>query len=734
MLEMFTNPTNASWRVLRAGVWVFFLSTVLAWANWANAQLTTVADNPLEGPTRLSVTQQLQLDHLLEDLGDARLTPERRRNAAIILIDDGWPQATRALGQLLAFEDDATVRAIAQALVMAVTPPPEILASRLLERLNHADVLFRQDLAQALARYPSERVLDALVTLASDPQRPIDHRLGAIQALGSHRTRQAAAALLSLAKTAQPNIPPAAFEALAQLTGLGHLGQNLQEWDRWWDQVDALPEERWLAELMRNISAYSATQADQIAVLTQRIIDKNDQLYDSTDETNRPAILKQMLTDPLTPVRLQAISLIERRILNAQPVSDDVREAMLQLLTDPSPDVCAAVTRQFDRLGDPPVGLVVQLLLEKSENDPKVLAAQLTLLAHHPQPEAIAPALDLLWRFHPAVSGAAARFVSAALDAELLLDSQTDSAHAAASYQLTQQAIPASDMVHLIGQIGREEDHPLIAEYLQHELATVRLAAVRAFSVTDWSTAPLLEHLDDEVVAGTIMQTLGARAADAQSLLGLLSMEPESPQAAPVWRDAQGAIASRLSLDDLILVDEYLAGQPELLETHEAILKAAAGLTHNIETDATEDPRRTEALFRLGTFYQATRQPAMAEDIYNRLQPRSLTPANARRLAVAHMTKMLHTKQFETARQIAAALLGADPNHSADDIAIIWLALAEQALLEADTRGASLLVLQSQELFESRLDEINRLRLAQLLRNVESLSSVGAEDPDVSDP
>ncbi|MHC4994215.1 MAG: HEAT repeat domain-containing protein, partial [Planctomycetota bacterium] len=215
-------------RAQRYAVALFLIFNVVAWANWANAQNTQP-----DPPTRLTTTQQLQLEHLLEDLADNRLTLERRRNATIILIDDAWPQATRALRNLLTSADDETVRAIAQALTMAVTPPPELLAPQLLERLNSPDDLLRQDLAQALARYPSQVVLDPLVTLAADPQKPIDHRLGAIKTLGSHRTRQSADALLGLAQTAQPNIPPAAFEALAQLTGMGHLGQNLQEWNRW---------------------------------------------------------------------------------------------------------------------------------------------------------------------------------------------------------------------------------------------------------------------------------------------------------------------------------------------------------------------------------------------------------------------------------------------------------------------------------------------------------------------
>jgi hypothetical protein len=717
-----TNPLQAPSRARRSGALIFLAFTLVAWANWANAQGNTnsgVTPGANPGFTRLTTTQQLQLDHLLQDLADSRLTLERRRNATIILIDDAWPQATRALRNLLGAADDNTVRAIAQALTMAVTPPPETLAPPLLERLDSPDTLLRHDIAQALARYPSETVLDALVTLAADPQKTIDHRLGAIQTLGSHRTRQAAEALLGLAQTAQPNIPPAAFEALAQLTGLGHLGQNLQEWNRWWRQVEPLSEERWLAELMRNITAHNAAQADQIQVLTQRIIDKNDQLYDSTDETNRPAILKQMLTDSLTPVRLQAISLIERRILNAQPVSEDVHQTMLQLLTDPSPDVRAAATRQFDRLENPPIGLIVQLLLDESENDPKVLAAQLALLAHQPQPEAVTPALDLIWRPHPAVRGAAARFLSAALDAQLLLDSQTDGAHTGAQYQLSQYDPPDTDMLHLIGQIGREEDRPLVAQYLQHNLPSVRLSAVRAFAANDWPTDALLPLLSDEALAPAIIDTLGARADDAESLITLLGASTQPPQTQPAWRDAQGAIASRLPIDDLIRADEHLAAQPDSLDTHETILKAAAALTHNTETDdPLAEPRRTEALFRLGELYQRSNQPAKAEDIYARLQPRTLTPENARRLAVAHMALLLQTKQFEPARQIAAALLKADPEQPADDIAKPWLALAEQAYEQDQRREATILAQESHRLFQSRLDNLNTVRLSQLLRNL----------------
>lgn len=664
---------------------------------------------------RLEPDQLRELEHLLDDLRDANLDLDRRQRAALILLDHDWPAAVASMKQTLLHARDPLVqRAIARAVGRADQPDPQLIEP-LMKLLGSEDAELRRDVAGGLSRFDDPELTGKLIDIAGAGRQPVTMRLGAIEALAQQRQPQVVAALIKLTSSGSQTLRDAAFDALAKLTGLTDLGKDPAAWQRWWVRNGKLPTQRWLTMLMQNLSAQSADLNRRLAKRTERLTQTYNNLYDATDEKGRGAILQQMLADELIELRLLALSLIERRVLNAQTIPDEVRVAMRRRLTDRDPAVRAKSATLLENVADTEAATrVIDLLL--GENDPKVQSAYLALLARLPQREAVNPALLLLQR--PDVRAAAATFLVAAAEQKLLTESQVDSALAVAREQLVGEA-PEPAVIRLVGKLGGEPDQPRLVQLLNHEDAQVRLAAVNAFEDPRWPIDPMLERLGDTTLKPAIIQLIERRGSRASTLIALLGAEPEDADLLVKWTAAVAAVAGRLTAEDLVKVDTLLAAQSARAVLEEQILKAASnnvaaeGETPAANPDA--EARRDEASLRLAALYLRTDQPAKAKPIYERLTARNgLSPDNHRRLLIGQLELLLAQKQFDEAAAYTTKQLAPGSVLTADALAEPWLVAADKALTDRNTADARSLTAHAARLLSAKLSTPLAARLSTL--------------------
>ncbi|QNN22596.1 HEAT repeat domain-containing protein [Planctomycetales bacterium ZRK34] len=668
---------------------------------------------------RLDPAQQRELEHLLDDLRDANLDLDRRQRAALILLDHGWPAAIASMKQTLGHARDPLVqRAIARAVNRADQPDPQLIEP-LMKLLNAEDPDLRRDVAGGLSRFNDPNLTRQLIDLASDDTESSTRRLGAIEALAQQRQPKVVAALVRLTTTGSQPLRDAAFEALAKLTGLTDLGKDPAAWQRWWVRNGKLPTPRWLAMLMQNLSAQSADLNRRLAKRTERLTQTYNNLYDATDEKGRGAILQQMLADELIELRLLALSLIERRVLNAQTIPDEVRVGMRKRLTDRDPAVRAKSATLLENVADTEAAtLVIDLLL--GESDPKAQSAYLALLARLPQREAVNPALLLLQRDD--VRAAAATFLLAAVEKKLLTESQVDSALAVAREQMLSEA-PEPAVIKLIGKIGDKSDQKRLVQLLTHEDPQVRLAAVNAFEDPHWPIDPMLERLNDPTLKPAIIQLIERRGSQGSTLIALLGAEPEDADLLAKWTAAAAAVAGRLTAEDLIKVDTVLSDQPERVALEEQILKAAAN--HVATSNGAGEPapastpaadaRRDEASLRLATLYLRTDQPAKAKPIYEKLTARNgLSADHQRRLLLGQLELLLAQKQFDDAAAYTTKQLAPGSVLTADALAAPWLDAADKALAARNAADARTLTQHAARLLAGKLSAPLAARLTKL--------------------
>ncbi|MFA7237192.1 MAG: HEAT repeat domain-containing protein [Phycisphaeraceae bacterium] len=565
------------------------------------------AERPDTG--RLTAEQQRDMDLLLGVLGDGKIDLAKRRAAAVNLLTRGWPAAMVALGGQLADASDPTgQRAVASALGAAEVTPPDALAEPLLALIGADNDALRRDVAAALGRYEDGPVLTRLIAWANDSDKPANVRLGAIAVLAEHRQPISAQTLVGLTEPKQDGlIRNAAFDALQELTGDTEIGRDAAGWHQWWEAHRQLPRDRWLARMVRSLSEQKRQLAADQATLTARLADALGQLYVATAEADRPALLMKMLDDPITAVRLEALALVERNLLNAQSPPQPVRDKLRTRLDDDSPTVRASAAALLRDIDDDPAADQVAGRLS-AETDPAARNAYLSLLARKPRPAAIDPALVLLGRSD--TRSAAAAMVIAALDAGLLQPRQQAAALKAARAAVRADASPDPAMVKLLGRMAQDEDRATIEGLLDGTDPAVRKAAAEAFVAGTLDVAPLMRRIDDPVLAGRALEAAARRGKTPAIAELLLNHPPSQKELTPTWRAALLAVAGRLDMPALRKLDDAMIAHKGATDLRAAMLKPVAGAKD-------VSPDRTELLLRLGRLLLEADQPAQAGTIYD---------------------------------------------------------------------------------------------------------------------
>lgn len=537
-------------------------------------------------------------------------TPTGRRQQAAAYLLHAGNRATELVQQIIAGKgpDDARL-AVTRAVASDPLPLPSSLGWALIEHLNQKDAQITEAYARALGRFDDGRVLTDLRTMATNDDRPLSDREQAVLALGHQRTKEAARTLIQLTDPRQPQVlRQRAFEALMMLTGRTDLDMNRDAWLAWWQRMSPLTADQWRGELINNFVRQSETAEQQRQYVTQRLLTTQRSLYRLTEPQQRPAMLVRMLQDPVQAVRLLAVDLAVERLLDNQPIPEELQTALRESLNDVSPKVRGRAALLLRDLNDEQAANRIALqLTEQQVLDFETLQAYLRVLARMPRHKAVDPALALLRQPELRVDAAAA--LAAGVDRGLLNEQDKQQA----IQRVRQLSLPRPsdpELITLLAKLGDDEDWQHVAGWLDESDPSLREAAATAWAHSDRPLGALAKRADDEVILPLFLEAARQRGKDAATWEVLLAMgPPQGDQNQDAWRRALVAMASRVPPDVVFSSVDRLAQLDQSTDLIEQTISA------RLETldEATAEPfHRVDLLLARARLRLSSGEPAQA--------------------------------------------------------------------------------------------------------------------------
>ncbi|HBS29028.1 MAG TPA: hypothetical protein DEB06_06165, partial [Phycisphaerales bacterium] len=180
---------------------------------------------------------------------------------------------------------------------------------------------------------------------------------GALAALVHHRSkdgvRPVVDLLARLPTPAPSGVTESVIECLIAQTGMFDLGSDAARWLAWWEQAQFLPEAQWRGQIAEAQARRAARAAEAERRAARALTDLFRRLYAAREDEERSDLLVEMVRSDTVEVREAGLELVQRRLLNANPVSDAVGAAILERLGDAKPAVRAGAARILERIDRP---------------------------------------------------------------------------------------------------------------------------------------------------------------------------------------------------------------------------------------------------------------------------------------------------------------------------------------------------------------------------------------------
>lgn len=335
----------------------------------------------------------------------------------------------------------------------------------------------------AFARPPVPPQVPGPEAIAADPSANPEARVAAVNELLADPARDAIGRLVRLLGTPLPQeVRAATIRALIDRTGRDDLGANTEAWTSWWKEVSFLPEGEWRQRLAEAQSARAARLQVQRDAAIGRLGETLPRLHALTPPEERSDLIAGLILDQIPEVSRLGLDLASRALLNAQPLGDSVRQAALQRLAHPSPEIRAAGARLLEHL-DPVEASEAAAAALAAEHDERAAQALLRLMTLQPQPSAVAPALAWLSRVGGARDGAADALVSMSESGML---SVRDRERTLAALRALAVDAWSPALVRLLGAIAdADADLSLLVEITTTTVGAPRDAAMEALVASD---------------------------------------------------------------------------------------------------------------------------------------------------------------------------------------------------------------------------------------------------------
>lgn len=421
---------------------------------------------------------------------------------------------------------------------------------------------------------PSPSPEQEAAAVAADPYALVELRVAAIGRLPDHRTQRIAAVLIRLTDEDQPaTVRAAAFDALARLSGVLDLGDDVVKWRQWWARHRDLAEHEWQMRLIDHFARRALELREQQQWMQDKLVEVQRQLYRAMPPADRPEALVAMLGDRLEATRNLAMDLMGQRLVEPEQVGPELRQALMARLDDPSPPIRRRATLLLRDLSDEAAAdAVARRLVIGAEQDRSVLRAYLLLLARIPRRPAVDEALRFLG--DPELRDGAAAVLAAAADDHMLNDEQASVALKMVRQQLRGDRLPRPQVVALLGRIGDDRDWRRIAGWLDSDNDAVRESAAQTWARSSRSLQPLAERAGDPVIQPIVIVAATQRGNRGDTLLALIEHKPAQQQAAESWQRAVVAMAARVPPTAAIVAQRKLAQRDEPLALRDQLLTA----------------------------------------------------------------------------------------------------------------------------------------------------------------
>ncbi len=495
----------------------------------------------------LNEREQREYRLFFDLLDEPSLPVDRKRQTVEAILDRDWNFAHRQLASRLARDEVQGNRlAIAQALARRVDHTPSLFVSPLQTILEEGEVgsSLHTTAARALGRVESDQLTGQLRSWATSRDTATNLRIGSIIALAQDRQRANVATLLQVAeKASEPTIKSAAFDALAELTGIDLYQRDLTRWKRWFARQKDVNEAVWQRRLLANHAQKAERLREVNRQLEVRLIEEQRSAYRSAAAESRDSLLVRYLASPVEPTRQLGVELAARR-LSEGGLPEPLRVALRERLNDPAPAVRTTATTLLKDLADRPAAeIVAQRLDEALEDAPTAIDAGLSLLARVPIAQGVQPALRLLES--PTHRDAAARVLVSVLDAGLLEETTRKTLAATVRAQVDDGKV-SPIFVELLGRVAQDDtDWQLIKSWLESKQEAVRAAAAKAWGNSDQPIDALADKAGDAAIQPALYAAALKRGSGAKVMKALAQQSPEQEAFVPAWRGALIAIAER---------------------------------------------------------------------------------------------------------------------------------------------------------------------------------------------
>ncbi len=354
-----------------------------------HAQPELVSPPSAHTPVPLIQTVEEDLQHLRAQLFNDNLKQETRDEAARRLASRSAPQARDYLADALASTASPGAQLAAARAILYLDAPDDRFVIPLFALFGKTRHL-TDAAADALGLYQDNPdVLNRLLDLARGGQTEAI-RTAAIRSLGMIVQKRSAAALMRLIN--DPSEPAAirnaAGEALSMLTGQRRLGRNTQQWQQWWEQTSALPDDQWRLSLLNGRAVRLGRIERRQSQLAEEMTSILGEQYRTATDEARTRIVMRFLQSTSPDLRTTGARWIYDDVFNNRPVPPQVRDQLRLMVGDSDPAVRAEVGRTLWATVD--TEAVMPLLVQlRQEQHPAVRAQFAQTLAKIGDPRAI---------------------------------------------------------------------------------------------------------------------------------------------------------------------------------------------------------------------------------------------------------------------------------------------------------------------------------------------------------
>jgi len=600
--------------------WLFAL--LLALAAAAGGQPTDAAEPTGAVDDEGEAPELAELRTLTGQLADPERSAKTKLEAATLLLNRTSPEAAEALRGFLADESNRPAQ-VAVAEAIASQGGDDGFVEPLMAMLTGDEPAVRSPAARALLTYKNHDVTGRLMAMTLDAAVAGEIRLVLIDTLGSMLDKEVVDTLVQLMDDPDSGIRKASAEALTNLTNIRAFGHDPVQWKAWWARNKDKDRSQWMSDLADSLARAKLELEAENQQLAGRLDQALLDYYKALPQADRPAVVTKLLKDKLPAVRLSAIGLAGKTLLE-NSIADEAQRTelaglVLSLLGDDDARVREASALLTASMDDDRTAAALLARLD-AEDAPQVLQAVLRALGQRREPAALDAALSAVTSDNDALATAAAWATGRIAD-RYPLDDDCAGRAVVALLQRYRQAEATGNGVDLreallttMGVVGEADLAGTVHHALQDDSAAVRLAAVHAIVKLDPTGAadPLAALVDDSDrgVRRAAIIALGSLGGSDQLQAVLRRTKEDVEPDADVRQQAWEAAMSILSTADVAVLQAALAelvDRPDAADQRIRVMQMLVTALSVVADDELPDIQR-----RLGAALVASNRPAEA--------------------------------------------------------------------------------------------------------------------------